>query len=53
MEPFANSLVLALAVFGKKVAQVPESIVFFRIERRLSGNSSFIINKLKGILSGN
>lgn len=51
MELFANFLVFALAFFDKNEAQAPETIEFFKIERRLSENSDFIMNKLESIIS--
>ena len=51
MAPFAIFFVFATEVFDKNERQAPETIEFFKIERRLSENSDFIMNKLESIIS--
>ena len=51
MEPFAIYLGFAAGVFDKNERQAPETIEFFKIERRLIENSDFIMNKFESIIS--
>jgi len=50
VEPFAIFFGFAVEVFYKNERQAPEIIEFFKIERRLSENSDFIINKFESII---